>query len=83
MFSGEPGSGKSTLLSASIAATPATTNVRINQAYRELSTAQHPGGDWTAGPAGKSLGDLAALMLNFAPDLVVIVRDVWARRRKS
>ena len=27
---------------------------------------------WTAGPAGKSLGDLAALMLNFAPDLVVI-----------
>ena len=51
VVSGEPGSGKSTYTSASIAATPSTTNVRITQKYRELFTDQHTGGDWMAGPA--------------------------------
>ena len=44
-----PASGKSTLIAASLAATPPTTNVRIVQKYRELSTSQHTGGNWTAG----------------------------------
>ena len=43
-----------------IAATPPTTNVRISQKYRELTTDQHLGGDWLAGPANKTLRDLTA-----------------------
>jgi Flp pilus assembly CpaF family ATPase len=75
---GEPSSGKSTYTAASIAATPATTNVRIVQKYRELSTDQHPGGDWLAGPGGTTLRDLTAALLNFAPDLVVLTECLGA-----
>ena len=67
LVAGEPGSGKSTFMAASIAATPSTTNVRITQKYRELFTDQHTGGDWMAGPAGKTLRDLTVAQLNFAP----------------
>jgi Flp pilus assembly CpaF family ATPase len=78
VFSGEPGSGKTTLVAASLAATPATTNVRIVQKYRELSTDQHPGGSWLAGPAGKTMRDLTQLALNFAPHLVVSAETIGA-----
>ena len=69
---GEPGSGKSTYMAAHIAATPSTTNVRISQKYRELTTDQHLGGNWLAGPANKSMRDLTQAQLNFAPGLVVV-----------
>lgn len=82
VISGEPGSGKSTLTAACVAATPTTTNVRVAQNYREMVSDQHPGGDWIAGPAGKSLGDLAAAMLNFAPDLVVIPEVLGAEAKE-
>ena len=69
---GEPGSGKSTYMAAHIGATPSTTNVRISQKYRELTSDQHLGGNWLAGPASKSLRDLTQAQLNFAPGLVVM-----------
>ena len=56
---------------ASIAATPATTNVRIVQKYRELSTDQHTGGDgWRDRPA-RRCATCPRRMLNFAPHLAV------------
>lgn len=78
VISGEPGSGKSTYTAASIAATPPTTNVRIVQKYRELFTDQHTGGDWTAGPAGKTMRELAAAQLNFNPHLAVAAETLGA-----
>jgi pilus assembly protein CpaF len=72
LIAGEPGSGKSTFMSGWIAATPETTNVRISQKYRELTTDQHLGGNWLAGPANKSLRDLTQAQLNFGPGLVVM-----------
>lgn len=71
LISGEPGSGKSTVTAALVAAVPASTNVRINQKYRELTSDQHLGGDWLAGPANLTLRDLAQAQLNFAPGMVV------------
>jgi Flp pilus assembly CpaF family ATPase len=78
LVSGEPGSGKTTYTSASLAATPATTNVRIVQKYRELFTEQHTGGDWTAGPAGKDMRALTAAQLNFNPHLAVVAECLGA-----
>ena len=72
VVAGEPGSGKSTQVAAMLAATPATTNVRIIQKYRELYTDQHTGGDWLAGPAGKDMRELCSAQLNFNPHLVVV-----------
>ena len=70
--------GKSTFIAASLAATPPTTNVRIIQKYRELSTVQHLGGNWMAGVAGKDVRDLTQSQLNFNPGLVVVAEALGA-----
>ena len=48
------------------------------QKYRELSTSQHTGGNWTAGVAGKDVRELTQLQLNFNPGLVVVAEALGA-----